>query len=177
MSNHARNGINANAAVLVSVSSADMEPQNGSAVLGAIAFQRMIERAAFREGGGDYYAPIMTAGDFLAGRHGAEPSRILPSYRGGKCRIADFDRLYPEFITRSLRYALTSFGRKLEGYDAPDAVLTAAETRTSAPLRILRDPETLCAIGHTGIYPCGEARAMRAESRARRLTVSEWLRR
>jgi len=156
MSNHARDGVNANAAVLVSVTSADMEAVNGSAVLGAIAFQRGIERAAYRAGGGDYYAPIMTVGDFLTEKQGSEPSRIRPSYRDGKCRVADFGRIYPDFINRSLRYALSSFRKRIEGYDAPDAILTAAETRTSAPLRILRDPETLCAIGHASIYPCGE---------------------
>ncbi len=156
MSNHARDGVNANAAVLASVACNDIESVNGSAVLGAIEFQRTIERAAFRAGGGDYYAPIMTAGDFLSGTRGHEPRRILPSYRGGKCRVADFDAIYPSFLTRALQGALTSFGKRLEGYDAPDTVLTAAETRTSAPLRILRDPEALCAVGHVGVYPCGE---------------------
>ncbi|MBE6553681.1 MAG: hypothetical protein E7666_04990 [Ruminococcaceae bacterium] len=156
MSNHARDGKNANAAVLASVEPADMEAVNGSIVLGAIEFQRLIERAAFRTGGGDYYAPIMTAGDFLNGSYGREPGRVLPSYRGGKVRVSNFENIYPDFLIRALRYALTSFGKKLEGYDAPDTVLTAAETRTSAPLRILRDGEQLYAIGHSRIYPCGE---------------------
>ena len=156
MSNHARDGVNANAAVLVSVTSADMEPVNGSAILGAIEFQRMIERAAFREGGLDYYAPIATVGDFLCGKYGTSPKKIEASYRGGKCRLANFDGIYPAFLTRSLRYALGAFGKKLEGYDAPETLLTAAETRTSAPLRIMRDPESLCAIGRTSVYPCGE---------------------
>lgn len=156
MSDHARSGRNANAAVAVSVSPADIEPVDGSAVLGAIAFQRKLESAAFIAGGGDYYAPIMTVGDLLSGKSGTAPSRILPSYRGGKVRESDFERIFPRFVTDSLRYGLVSFGKKLSGYDASDAVLTAAETRTSAPLRILRDPDTMTAIGHTLIYPCGE---------------------
>ncbi len=156
MSDHARSGRNANAAVAVSVLPEDIEPVNGSAALGAIAFQRKLESAAYAAGGGDFYAPIMTVGDFLAGNHGTSPTRILPTYRGGKVREADFERVFPRFVTESLRYGLASFGKKLAGYDASDAVLTAAETRTSAPLRILRTPDTLTAIGHPRIYPCGE---------------------
>lgn len=156
MSNRARDGVNANAAVAVSLSCADYEPVGGSLALGAIALQRSIEQAAFRAGGGDYSAPVMTLGDFLAGKSGTEPGRILPSYRAGKTRLSDFGKVFPGFLCDSLRYAFTSFGKKLEGYDTPDAVLTAAETRTSAPLRILRSPETLTAIGHDRLYPCGE---------------------
>ena len=71
-------------------------------------------------------------------------------------RVADFGDVFPSFVTDELRYGLGSFGKKLNGYDAPDAVLTAAETRTSAPLRILRHPQLLTTIGHDRIYPCGE---------------------
>lgn len=156
MSNHARDGKNANAAVAVSLSCSDYETVEGSRVLGAIAYQRKIERAAFLAGGSDYYAPIMTLGDFLGNTHSTEPSRVLPSYRGGKVRRADFASIFPQEIADSLRYAFTSFGKKLKGFDAPDTVLTAAETRTSAPLRILRLPDTMTAIGHDRIYPCGE---------------------
>lgn len=156
MSNHARNGKNANAAVAVSVGCRDYEPVDGSLAKGAIAYQRRIERAAFRAGGGDFSAPVMTVGDFLGGKRGTEPTDIQPSYRGGKIRLADFTDIFPHEIIESLRYAFSSFGRKLEGYDKPTAVLTAAETRTSAPVRILRDPEGLFAVGHDRIYPCGE---------------------
>lgn len=156
MSDHARGGKNANAAVAVSVRCEDIEPVDGSAVLGAIAFQRRLERAAFVAGGKDYYAPIMTMGDFLTGKRGSSPTRIQPSYRGGKVRESDFESIFPRFVTDSLRYGLSSFGKKLAGYDVSDAVLTAAETRTSAPLRILRDPDTMTAIGNDLIYPCGE---------------------
>ena len=98
----------------------------------------------------------MTLGDFMSESRGSEPTRIQPSYRSGKVKITDFSRVFPQFVSDSLRYGFASFGKKLKGYDAPDAVLTAAETRTSAPLRILREPTSLTAIGHKSIYPCGE---------------------
>lgn len=156
MSDHARSGPNANAAVAVSVGCEDIEPVNGSAALGAIEFQRRIERAAYLAGGSEYVAPVMTMGDFLRGKRGSEPTRVQPSYRNGRVKLADFEAVFPRFVTESLRYGFGSFGKKVKGYDAPDAVLTAAETRTSAPLRILRDPGTFTAIGHPQIYPCGE---------------------
>ncbi len=156
MSYHARNGRNANAAVVVSVGCEDFEAVEGSLALGAIAFQRRIEQAAFRAGGSDYSAPIMTVGDFLDGTRGSEPQRVLPSFRDGIVRVADFETVFPSFVNEGLKRGLRSFDRKIEGYAAKDAVLTAAETRTSAPLRILRDRETLTAIGNPLVYPCGE---------------------
>ncbi|MBQ8441300.1 MAG: hypothetical protein IJX19_11600 [Clostridia bacterium] len=156
MSYHARSNPNANAAVAVSVLPSDIEPVNGNPLLGSIAFQRAIERAAYRAGGGDYYAPIMTMGDFLSGTRGSEPSSVLPSYRDGKVRVSDFESIFPSFVLDGLRRGFGIFGKRIAGYDAPEAVLTAAETRTSAPLRILRDPATLQAVGHPLIYPCGE---------------------
>ena len=156
MSYHARDQKNANSAILASVGCEDIAPVNGNAALGAIAFQRQIERAAFHVGGKDYYAPMMTVGDFLENRHGTEYSRIVPSYRDGKVRPCRFDEIYPSFITKALQYGIRSFGKKIVGFDAKDAVLTAAETRTSAPLRILRNQQTCTAVGHDRIFPCGE---------------------
>ena len=156
MSYHARSGANANAAVAVSVSPSDFEAVEGSVALGAIDFQRRIERAAFLAGGGDYYAPVTSMKNFLEGGHTPLSSRIQPSYRGGLVREASLDEIFPSYVTESLRYGFASFGKKIRGYDAPDAILTAAETRTSAPLRILRDAETLTAVGNSWLYPCGE---------------------
>lgn len=156
MSNHARNGRNANAAVAVSVGCDDIEPINGSRVLGAIAFQRRLEHAAYVAGGSDFCAPIMTLGDFLSGTRGSEPTRVLPSYRDGRVRVSSFDTVFPSFVLSSLQRGFLSFGKKLKGYDAADTVLTAAETRTSAPVRILRDAEAMTAVGFDRIYPCGE---------------------
>ena len=156
MSYHARDGRNANSAVAVSIRCEDVEPVNGSVALGAIAFQRRLERAAFAAGGGGYFAPIMTMGDFLEGKRGTAPSGILPSYRDGMVTCADFSQIFPDYVLASLRSGFRSFGRKLSGFDCADAVLTAPETRTSAPLRILRDPDTRTGIGHERVYPCGE---------------------
>ena len=156
MSYHARDGKNANSAVLASVHCEDVEPVDGSLALGAIALQRRIEHNAFLAGGKDYFAPFMTVGDFLNQKSGTMPTRVLPSYRDGRIRPCQFESVFPSFITDALRNGILSFGRKIKGFDAPDAVLTAAETRTSAPLRILRDAEWMHAIGHDRIYPVGE---------------------
>ena len=151
MSRNARNGRNSNSAVAVSVFKSDYD----GTPLGAIEFQRRIERAAYAEGGSDYSAPIMTVGDFLKGSRGSEPTRVLPSYRDGKVKTADFENVFPPFITDELRRGLYSFDKKLCGFASEDAILTGAETRTSAPVRILRNEE-LRALGKGRIYPCGE---------------------
>lgn len=151
MSYHARDGRNSNAAVAVSVSPADM----GKDVRRAIAFQRELERAAFRAGGGDYSAPCETVGDFLGEFKGTEPSRILPTYGGGRVRVTDLKTVLPPFVSENLTRGLASFDKKLSGYAAPDAVLTGVESRTSSPLRILRT-EARTALGEDLVYPTGE---------------------
>lgn len=157
MSRRARNGENSNAAIAVSVRTTDYEPVDGSLVLGAIAYQRRIERAAFAAGGKDYAVPVQTVGDFLNGDTAThEPTRVKPSYMGGdRYRLAPVSATLPDYVSQSLRYGLRSFDRKVRGYAMPEAVLSAAETRTSAPVRIMRGSD-LCAVGHPGIYPCGE---------------------
>ena len=156
MSHYARDGKNANCAVAVSVGVGDYEPLEGSIALGAIAYQRTIEKAAFMVGGGDYSAPIQTVGDFMAGVVKHEPSRIVPTYGNGtKVRVADLSRVLPGYVTDGLRYGLSSFDRKIAGFAVSDAVLSAPETRTSAPVRILRGEDGR-ALGHERIYPCGE---------------------
>lgn len=151
MSRHARDGKNANSAVLVSVRPEDY----GASPIRAIEFQRRLERAAFKQAGGDYYAPFQTVGDFLGGSSGSEPSAVLPTYRGGKVRAVRLSELLPDFVTSELALGLRSFERKLSGFASDSAILTGVETRSSAPVRILRG-ESLCAVGHARIYPCGE---------------------
>ncbi|MBE6597116.1 MAG: hypothetical protein E7641_05540 [Ruminococcaceae bacterium] len=151
MSNYARDGENSNSALLVSVRKSDV----GESPEGAIEFQRQIERLAFLAGGSDYCAPVETVGDLMRGKHGTEPSRIIPSYRDGKVRTAELEKILPPFVTDGLKRGIASFDKKISGFAADDAVLTAPETRTSAPLRILRGDE-LTATGHERIYPCGE---------------------
>lgn len=151
MSPYARDGKNANSAVAVTVRPNDFDgtPQ------GAIAFQRCLEQAAFFAGGENYYAPIQTVGDFLTDRQGSEPHKVLPTYADGRVCLSSMSNILPPFVVSELKRGLLSFDRKLSGFAASDAILSGVETRTSAPVRILRG-ETLCALGHPNIYPCGE---------------------
>ena len=151
MSTRARDGRNANAAVCVSVLPSDY----GSDPARAIEFQRNLERAAFAAGGRNYYAPMQTVGDLLNGRTGTEPSKIIPTYRDGLVTPADLNQIFPPFVTGMLKTGLSAFGRKIRGYADDCVPLTGVETRTSAPVRIVRD-ENCQAVGHPGIYPCGE---------------------
>lgn len=152
MSYRNRDGKNSNSAINVSVNCADY----GSTVDGAIEFQRRIERAAFAAGGGKFYAPVQTVGDFLEGKLEHEPSRVQPTYMGGeRCRVHDLHSIFPGYITSALERGIKSFGKKLSGFDACDAILTAPETRTSAPVRIVRG-ELGNAAYCDRVYPCGE---------------------
>ncbi len=153
MSDSTRGGKNSNAAVAVSVFREDY----GATPAAAIEFQRGIERAAFMAGGGDYSAPICTVGDFLGGDAAVTaPSRIFPTYMDGKgVRLSHPREYLPPFVTASLARGLRAFEGRIAGYATPDAILTGAETRTSAPLRILRNEGRL-ALGFSNVYPAGE---------------------
>lgn len=151
MSFRSRDGRNSNSALCVSVLPGDF----GGSPEGAIAFQRELEERASALGGSSYAAPAQTVGDFLTGTSGTKPSRVLPTYRGGDVRLADLRRLFPQFITEMLELGVTSFGRKMRGFDTPDAILCGVESRTSAPVRIMRG-EQRTAPGHDLVYPCGE---------------------
>ena len=150
MSYAARGGENANAALLVTLQPADFP---GDDVLAGMAWQREIERAAFRYGGGDYRAPAQTVGDFLRRVPSTGPGSVQPSYRPG-VRWGELREVLPERITAVLEQAIPALGKKLAGFDAPDAVLTAPETRSSSPVRLPRDAG--CASAVRGLYPCGE---------------------
>ncbi len=155
MSRYARDGRNSNCAVCVSMTPEECKPFGG-----AMAFIRQIEQRAYQLGGGGYRAPIETVGDFLAERKGAElhqVSVVIPTYMGdnGNYKVADLHTLFPNKVNRLLGTGIKAFGRKMKGFDAPYAILTGAETRTSAPYRIERN-EYGTAIGHKNLYPCGE---------------------
>ena len=153
MSYHARDGKNSNSAVVSTIFKEDY----GSTPRAAIDFQRKIERAAFALGGGEYRAPIITVGDFLDGSLKNEPKRIVPTYMNGtNVKLASPKEYLPSFVTSSIQNALLSFDKKIHGFAVKDAVLTGAETRTSAPVRILRDPVSRLAIGKQNFYPAGE---------------------
>ena len=150
MSYHARDGRNANAAVVVSVDGRDFDNDP----VKAVAFQRRLEQAAYRAGGGGYLAPAETVGSFLAGRGKLELGAVQPTYPRG-VTPCDLGSLLPGELAADLRDGITAFGRKLRAYQAPDAVLTGLETRTSSPVRLLRGDNFQCT-GLTGLYPCGE---------------------
>ncbi len=150
MSEYARDKENINGGLLVNVTPADF----GSAhPLAGVELQRRLEEAAFALGGGDYRAPCQRVEDFLAGRPSNGPGRVQPSYRPGVV-WTDLHRCLPDFVSGALEQALPLLGGKLTGYDQPDAVLTAVETRSSSPVRILRDENYESNI--RGLYPCGE---------------------
>jgi len=151
MSYSGRGGDNANAALLVTLTP---EQFPGDGILAGVQWQREIERRCFAYGGGNYAAPAQTVGDFLAGRKSGHGSGVLPTYRPGVV-WGDLREVLPAAITDTLAQAIPALGQKLHGYDAPDAVMTAPETRSSSPVRILRS-ETLQSVSLRGLYPCGE---------------------
>lgn len=152
MSAHSRDGKNSNSAVVCSVFKEDY----GSTPSLAIDFQRRIEQAAFKASGEDYYAPYTTVGAFIGGTKIPEPTKVQPTYRGGKVMPVAPEKYLPDFVTDKIRSALLDFDRKIKGFADKTAILTGAETRTSAPIRILRDEKTRLALGKSNIYPCGE---------------------
>ena len=151
MSLFARDGENANSALLVSVGPGDY---GGDDPLAGVRFQRKWEQAAFEAGGGDYRAPAQRVGDFLAGRASTEGGAVRPSYRPG-VNWTNLESCLPDYVIADMRAAIGLFDRKLHGFADPDAVLTGVETRSSSPVRVLRG-ENLCATDIDGLYPCGE---------------------
>ena len=149
MSLNARAGENANSALLVTLHPEDF-PYEGT--LGGVRWQREIERRAFALSG-DYRAPAQTVGSFLKREKGAPSAKVTPSYRPG-VYWCELHELLPERITSVLEAALPELGKKLCGFDDPEGVLTAPETRSSSPVRILRNER--CTSELRGLYPCGE---------------------
>lgn len=149
MSEFARNGKNANAAVAVSVSEKDF----GSSPLDGMYFAREIEKRAFELAGRDYRAPATTVGGFMRGKPTLE-SAIIPTFARGLSEC-DFTKLFNDKINSMLMTGLKDFGRKMRCFKDESAVMTAPETRTSSPLRILRNGE-LVSPSVSNLYPCGE---------------------
>ena len=143
-----RDGENANAALLVTLNPADF-PYDGP--LGGVAWQRQIEEAAYAVGG--YRAPAQRVGDFLQGRPSTAAGSVQPTYRPG-VTWCDLHQVLPEKITAALAQAIPALERNLKGFSDPDAVLTAPETRSSSPVRIIRDESRQGSLG--GLYPSGE---------------------
>ncbi len=151
MSPWARDGKNSNAALLVGVSPEDF---GAGGPLAGVAFQRKLERATFQAAGGDYSAPAQRVADFLERRPTRAFGGVTPTYEPGVAP-GSLETCLPEFITASMRQALPILGKRLRGFDDGDAVLTAPETRSSSPVRILRDDSLQCPTVR-GLFPCGE---------------------
>ena len=149
MSNADRDGENANAALLVTMNPADF-PYEGA--LGGMQWQREIEEAAYKLSG-SYRAPAQLVGDFLAGRPSTGAGEVQPTYRPG-VHWCDLHTVLPQRITASIAEALPQLDGKLKGFASHDAVMTAPETRSSSPVRIIRDESRQSAV--CGLYPCGE---------------------
>ena len=154
MSLYQRDSGVANSALVVNVGPADF----GADPLAGVAFQRTYEQLAFAAGGKNYTAPAQTVASFLAGTApvltGTDQSVVAPSYLPG-VRAYALEKVLPAYVSSTLKLGLVAFGRKLEGFTGPRGLLTGVETRTSAPLRIVRgrDYES---VTHRGLYPCGE---------------------
>ena len=151
MSFYSRNRPNANSALLAGVTPRDFA---GTDPLAGIAFQRKWERKAFETGGNNYFAPVQLVGDFLAGRPSRSLGRVEPSYRPGTTPC-DLGECLPGFVVETLRLAIPQMDRKLKGFSMSDAVMTAVESRSSSPIRIVRD-RTFQSPALEGLYPAGE---------------------
>ena len=122
--------------------------------LAGIVLQRQLESRAFEVGGASYEAPAQRVGDFLAARPSTQLGGVQPSYKPG-IHLTDLAQVLPDYAVAAMREALPAFGRKIKGYDMPDALMTAVETRTSSPLRIPRGDD-LQSLNTPGLYPAGE---------------------
>lgn len=151
MSAFARDGENANAALLVGLAPEDF---GSTDPLAGIALQRMLETRAFRAGAGGYFAPVQRLGDFLEGTPSTGCGSIHPTYSRG-VTYTDLHLCLPRFLTDALEQGVSKLAPRLSGFDDPDALLTAVESRSSSPVRIVRT-ERLTAAGTSGLYPCGE---------------------
>jgi uncharacterized protein len=151
MSQYSRNELNANAGIVVGIEPARDYP---GGPLAGVALQRELESRAFKLGGGDYDAPGQLVGDFIAGRASSQLGSVVPSYKPG-VKLGNLHEALPAFAIEAMREALPAFGRKINGYDMHDAVLTGVETRTSSPLRMTRG-ESFQSVNVRGLYPAGE---------------------
>lgn len=150
MSEFKRDKENANAALLVNVDARDF---GTSHPLGGMYFQEELEKTAFKLGGDNYFAPVQLVGDFLSGKATVRLGKVKPSYLPG-VKGADFKKLFSAELCEALRQGIRLMGQKLKGFDMPDAVLTAVESRSSSPVRIMRSESGECRV--KGIYPIGE---------------------
>jgi uncharacterized protein len=153
MSGSKRAGRNANAALVCMVDRRDMTESDP---LAGIRMQKIWEENAYREGGGDFFAPVQNVGDFLDGKRVRRISTesVNPTYRPG-VRPGLLEDCLPKAVVQGIREGIVAMGKKMPGFNDPNAVLTGVETRTSAPVRIVRSDRRI-SLGVDGIYPVGE---------------------
>lgn len=150
MSSLARDGENANSALLVGIEPKDFPSDHP---LAGIYYQREIEHKAFELAGGDYRAPAQLVGDFLAGKESKQLGNVQPTCPTG-VTLTNIEECLPQKVSATMKDAIVQMDNKLHGFNLYDAVLTAPETRSSSSVRILRDEFLECNI--QGVYPCGE---------------------
>ncbi len=149
MSYHARNSGYANAAVVVNVLREDFYKGHP---LDGMVFQEEIEKRAFQEGGGSYFAPAQRMQDFMAGR--LSKGEMKSTYKPG-INAARLDRILPDFISNALKQAVVDYDKKMRGFIGPDALVVGVETKTSSPIVMMRD-RGLQSVSHPGFFPTGE---------------------
>lgn len=152
MSQYSRNERNANAGIVVGINPEEDYPGDP---LAGMEFQRKWEARAFELGGKNYQAPGQLIGDFINGKPSTAFGTVQPSYTPG-VHLTDLSSALPEYAITAIREALPAFAKQIKGFDLPDGILTGVETRTSSPIRIKRDDETLQSINTKGLYPTGE---------------------
>lgn len=152
MSQYSRNERNANAGIVVGI---DPEKDFPGGPLAGVELQEKLESRAYELGGKDYCAPGQLVGDFIRGKPSTEFGEVEPSYKPG-VKLGDLAPSLPDYAIEAIREALPEFGKQIRGFDRKDAVLTGIETRTSSPVRITRDYETLQSLNTRGLYPAGE---------------------
>jgi uncharacterized protein len=152
MSQYSRNERNANAGIVVGITPEEDFPDHP---LAGMELQRQLEGNAYVMGGSNYNAPGQLVGDFLANKASTQLGEVTPSYTPGVTLTNLADAL-PAFAIDAMREAIPEFAKKIAGFDLHDAILTGVETRTSAPIRIKRDDDTLQSINTKGLFPCGE---------------------
>ena len=158
MSQYSRAERNANAGIVVGLTTQDFRPYAGAfdpdGPLAGIGFQRHWEAQAFVAGGSGYHAPAQRVGDFLAGRASTSLGDVIPSYKPG-VTPTDLAACLPGYAVEAIREALPQFDRRIRGFALEDAVMTGVETRTSSPLRIPRDDDGQ-SVNTSGLFPAGE---------------------
>jgi uncharacterized protein len=152
MSQYSRNERNANAGIVVGITP---ETDFPGGPLAGMELQERLESIAYTLGGSDYCAPGQLVGDFIRGAPSTALGDVEPSYKPG-VKLGDLSTSLPDYAIEAIREALPAFGRQMRGFDRADAVLTGIESRTSSPLRITRDGETLQSLNVRGLYPGGE---------------------